>query len=119
MSAGHTGGLQQICKLGIFPGILLIFVVFESTGFVLRYGDFVTAEIDDFSLENCEFDSLQNRNLCPMCMDNFSDLYVPIAVIFCHNFSVKLYSDNIPRVYCLGHFEVIFRYEIRCIKIDN
>jgi len=48
-----------------------------------------------------------------------SDLYVFAAVIFCHNFSVKLFNDNIPRVYCLGHLEVIFRSEIRCIKIDT
>jgi hypothetical protein len=29
-----------------------------------------------------------------------SDLYVSV-VIFCHNFSVKLFNDNNPRVYCL------------------
>jgi hypothetical protein len=46
------------------------------------------------------------------------DLYVSTAVIFCHNFSVKLFNDNNPRVYCLDHFEVTFRSEIRCIKID-
>jgi hypothetical protein len=38
------------------------------------------------------------------------------AVIFCYNFSVKLFSDNSPRVYCLDHLEVIFRYEISCMK---
>jgi hypothetical protein len=63
--------------------------------------------------------SLQNSFLCLMCMDDFSlILYVSAAVIFCHNFSVKLFSDNSPRVYCLSHLEVIFRSEIRCIKID-
>ena len=47
-----------------------------------------------------------------------SNLDISAAVIFCHTFSVKLFSDNSPRVYCLGHLEVIFRSEIRCIKID-
>jgi hypothetical protein len=31
---------------------------------------------------------------------------------------VKLFSDNIPRVYCLSHLEVIFRVETICIKIN-
>jgi hypothetical protein len=48
-----------------------------------------------------------------------SDLYVSAAVIFCHNFSVKLFSDSSSRVYCLDHLEVIFRSEINCIKIDR
>jgi hypothetical protein len=47
---GHRGGLQQICKLRIFLGNLLIFVVFERNGFVLRFGVFVTARRADFSL---------------------------------------------------------------------
>jgi hypothetical protein len=46
-----------------------------------------------------------------------SDLYVCV-VIFCHNFNVKLLSDNIPRVYCLKSFGSIFKSEIRCLKID-
>jgi hypothetical protein len=33
MSASHTGGLQQICKLGLLASILLIFcVVLEEQG---------------------------------------------------------------------------------------
>jgi hypothetical protein len=36
--------------LGIFPGILLIFCGFERTGFVLRFGDFVTVGRADFAL---------------------------------------------------------------------
>jgi hypothetical protein len=47
-----------------------------------------------------------------------SDLYVSVAITFCHNFSVKLFSYNNTRVYCFGHLEVIFRFDISCIKID-
>jgi hypothetical protein len=48
MSVQAVQCAQQICKLGIFPGYFVDFCIFERTGFVLRFGDFVFVERADF-----------------------------------------------------------------------
>jgi hypothetical protein len=50
-SAGRVGDQQQICILEFVSGNLLIFVVSERTGFVLRFGIFVTVGRADFALK--------------------------------------------------------------------
>jgi hypothetical protein len=47
-----------------------------------------------------------------------SDLYVPVAVIFCHNFRVKLFNDN-SRVYCLGHLCNVPIFGSHCSMIGD
>jgi hypothetical protein len=78
------------------------------------------AERDVFSLKNFYLEKFTEPKIVSHVRGCFlSDLCVSAVVNFCHNFNVKLFSDKNPRVYCLGHLEVIFIYEIRCVKIDN
>jgi hypothetical protein len=55
--------LEQICKLGIFPGYFADFVILKRTGFVLRFTGFVVAERADFSLRNCESEKFTEQKI--------------------------------------------------------
>jgi hypothetical protein len=64
------------------------------TGFVLCFGDFVSVEKVGFS-----FKKIMNLTFTEQkfCVSSVWMIYLRscfLFVIFCHNFSVKLFSDN-------------------------
>jgi hypothetical protein len=63
-SAGRTGGLQQICKLGFVPSILLIFCGFGRTRLSSDFGEFVLVGRVGFSLRISEIDKVTEHKFC-------------------------------------------------------